>query len=285
MRRRAVLLILPAVLALITLAAAYLIFFGVSFTTQVPGGITYGPPFGLHNYIRYFSSAADLRVLALTVIYSVGISILVTIIGYPLGYFLVRTERRALRGFLLGLLVVTFFSGSVTRAYSWLILLGNHGLINTLLQGLGLTDHPVRMVYNLTGVSVALVHFLLHYFVFTIIGTMKNLPRAYEDASRDLGAGPLRVFWSITLPLSIPGVMTAGTLIYSLALSTFIFPLLLGGGRVAFVSNAIYSYIFINFDRPYAATASVIYLVVALGSIFVCFGLQRRMARGPTARA
>lgn len=283
MKRRPALLLLPAVAALITLAAAYIIFLGVSFATQVPGGVTYGAPFGLHNYLRYVTSAADLHILLLTVVYSVCTSLVVTLIGYPLGYFLVRSDKPVLRNLLLGLLVVTFFSGSVTRAYSWLILLGNRGLVNMLLHGLGLTDHPIRMVYNLTGVSVALVQFLLPYFVFTIIGTMKNLPRVCEDAARDLGAGPLRVFCRITLPLSLPGVMTAGTLIYSLALSTFVFPLLLGGGRVELVSNAIYQDIFVNFDQPYAAASSAIYLAVALGSIFVCLGLQKLVSRGPAA--
>lgn len=283
MKHRPALLLLPGVIALLTLAAAYVIFLGVSFATQVPGGITYGAPFGPHNYLRYVTSAADIHVLVLTVGYSVAIALLVTVIGYPLGYFLVRSERPALRNFLLGLLVVTFFSGSVTRAYSWLILLGNRGLVNMLFHWLGLTDRPVHMVYNLTGVSVALVHFLLPYFVFTIIGTVKNLPQACEDAARDLGAGPVRVFCQITLPLTLPGVMTAGTLIYSLALSTFVFPLLLGGGRVELVSNAIYQDIFVNFDQPYASTASVIYLAVALGSIFLCLGLQRLVSRGAAA--
>lgn len=283
MNRRPALLLLPAALALLTLAAAYVIFLGVSFATQTPGGITYGAPFGLHNYLRFINSGPDVSVLVLTVLYSVRITLLVTALGYPLGYFLVRSGRPFWRNLLLGLLVVTFFSGSVTRAYSWLVLLGNHGLVNVLLEGMGLTGHPIRMIYNFTGVSVALVHFLLPYFVFTIIGTMKNLPRGCEDAARDLGAGPLHVFRRVTLPLSLPGVMIAGTLTYSLALSTFVFPLLLGGGRVELVSNAIYRDIFVNFDQPYAATSSVIYLVVALASIFLCLGLQRLVTRRPGA--
>lgn len=280
MRRRTTsLLLVPAGAALAVLAAAYVVFLAVGFATQEPGGINSGPPFGLHNYVRYLTSSAALGVLGLTVAYSIVVSLAVAVVGYPLGYFLVRTEKRTLRALLLGLLVVTFFSGSVTRAYSWLVLLGNQGLVNAVLVGLGIVGRPLRMVYNLTGVSVALFHFLLPYFVFSILGTMKNLPRACEDAARDLGAGPLRVFAKVTLPLSLPGVMIAGTLVYSIALSTFVFPLLLGGGRVELVSNAIYREIAVNFDQPYAAASSVVYLVVALGSVFLCVTLQRFVSR------
>ncbi len=274
-------LIAPAALSLMMLVAAYAVFFVVSFATQEPGGINSGPPFGLHNYLRYLASSSALGVLGLTVGYSIAVSLVVVVIGFPLAYFLVRTESSALRACLLGLLIVTFFSGSVTRAYGWLVLLGNRGLINALLIGMGVTDRPIRMVYNMTGVSVALIHFLLPYFVFSILGTMKNLSRSCEEAARDLGAGPMLVFRRVTLPLCVPGLMVAGTLIYSVALSTFIFPLLLGGGRVELVSNAIYREISVNFDQPYAAASSAIFLVVSLGSVFLCLWLQRRLTRRP----
>jgi putative spermidine/putrescine transport system permease protein len=136
------------------------------------------------------------------------------------------------------------------------------------------------MIYNIFGVSIALVHFLVPYFVFVIIGAIRSIPKSCEEAARDLGANPFRVFYRVTLPLSIPGIMTATTLVYSLALSSFVFPLLLGGGRVQFVSDAIYSKIVVSFDRPYAAAASAVYLVVALGTIVVCYRLQRLVVRG-----
>ncbi|HEY0121638.1 MAG TPA: hypothetical protein VGC14_07740, partial [Rhizobium sp.] len=157
MRQGRFLLILPAALALAILMAAYLVFLGVSFATQQPGGINAVPPHGLHNYVRYLTSSAALGTLALTISYSIAVSLLVVVIGYPLSYFIVRTERRWLGTMLLGLLVLTFFSGSVTRAYGWLVLLGNKGVLNMLLMGVGLTSSPIRMIYNLTGVSVALV--------------------------------------------------------------------------------------------------------------------------------
>jgi len=280
MKRNGLLLLLPSGLALAVLTTAYLSFIAISFTTQELGGIDYGKPLGLHNYIRYFLSFSDIYILAMTVVYSIIISIVVMIIGYPIGYFIVRSDQNIFRSILLGLIVITFFSGSVTRAYSWMILLGNQGILNSTLKYLHIINNPVRMIYNIFGVSIALVHFLVPYFVFVIIGVIKNIPKSCEEAARDLGANPFRVFYRVTLPLSIPGIMTAATLVYSLALSSFVFPLLLGGGRVQFVSDAIYSKIVVSFDRPYAAAASAVYLVVALGTIIVCYRLQRLVVRG-----
>jgi len=179
----------------------------------------------------------------------------------------------------LGVLVVSFFSGTVTRAYSWVVLLGNNGIVNQTLVASGLVERPARLIYNLLGVTIGLVHFLLPYFVFTMLGALKNLSRDYEEAARDLGAGSFRVLRTILLPLSLSGLLVAGTLVYSLALSAFVIPLLLGGGRVALVSNAIYRQISINFDLPYAAAASAIYLIVAFATIGIAMGLQRRMGK------
>jgi putative spermidine/putrescine transport system permease protein len=279
MRPLSALLILPVVLVFLTLFGAYVVFFFSSLATLEAGGIRYGSPFGVHNYIRYLHSSAELNILFFTVYFSIFVTLIVAVIGYPIGYFLVRTERKWIRSLVLGVLVVSFFSGTVTRAYSWVVLLGNNGIVNQTLVGSGLVERPVRLIYNLLGVTIGLVHFLLPYFIFTMLGALKNLSRDYEEAARDLGAGSFRVLRTILLPLSLSGLLVAGTLVYSLALSAFVIPLLLGGGRVGLVSNAIYRQISINFDLPYAAASSAIYLIVAFATIGIAMGLQRRMGK------
>ena len=279
MRKASGFLHLPVGLVFFALFASYVVFFFSSLATLQPGGIIYGPPLGIHNYIQYLNNPAELNILFFTVYYSLFVTLIVALIGYPIAYFLVRTEKKWLRSIVLGVIVVSFFSGTVPRAYSWVVLLGNNGMVNQTLVALGLIERPVRLIYNLVGVTVGLVHFLLPYFVFTMLGALKNLSRDYEEAARDLGAGSIRVGIRVLLPLSLSGLLVAGTLVYSLALSAFVIPLVLGGGRVSLVSNAIYRQISINFDLPYAAAASAIYLLVAIVTIGLAMGLQRQIAK------
>jgi putative spermidine/putrescine transport system permease protein len=194
-------------------------------------------------------------------------------LGYPLAYVLARSPSRSLRRIVLFGLVMTFLSGGVTRAYAWLIILGNRGLINQALLGLGLT--PVKLVYNETGVVIGVVHFLLPFFVLTLLAALKNIPVSLEEAARNLGASRGRVFLHVVLPLSVPGLVSAASLSFAGALSAFLFPELLGGGRVHMASNVIYETILTDFNLPRVAAMAGLFLILALAALAFLGAVQR----------
>jgi putative spermidine/putrescine transport system permease protein len=266
---------LPAMLALAILAGAYGIFFATGLLQQVPGTASTAGPATLANYLRFAADAGQLPLFAHTFGFAILLALVTAVIGYPLAYFIARTDSRRLRLLFLAVLVATFLSGSVTRAYGWLVLLGNRGLLNSLLLNAGLVETPLRIVYRDIGVAIALVHFMLPFFVLTVVGGIRNVPRSLEEASRDLGIGPARTFLLVTLPLCLPAVAEGLALSLALGLSAFLFPLLLGGGRVRLVANAIYDQIFVAFDMPYAAVISAAFLVCACLSLLLMMAAQR----------
>jgi len=277
MRRN--LVALPAMLVLAVLAGAYGSFFATGLLRQVPGTASVAGPLSLDNYLRFLAGGGQVPVFLDTFGFAVLLTLITALAGYPLAYFIARTESRFLRVFFLAVLVATFLSGSVTRAYGWMVILGNRGLLNSLLLNAGLIEQPFRILYRQLGVGIALVHFLLPFFVLTVVGGIRNVPRALEEASRDLGCGPARTFMRVTLPLSLPAVAEGMALSLALALSAFLFPLMLGGGRVRLVANYIYDQIFVAFDIPFAAVVSAGFLVCSCAALLVMTGLQRLLLR------
>jgi putative spermidine/putrescine transport system permease protein len=267
--------VVPSVFVLAVFFSAFAVFFYTSLLHRIPGEAAVTGPADFSNYIRYFGSSVDLRVLADTLLMSAELTLLSLLLGYPLAYVIVRAESSLLRGFLLLSLVVTFLSGTVTRAYAWLIILGNNGLVNTVLKQAGIIDSPLKLVYNKTGVIIALLHFALPFFVLTMLGPLKNVPRVLEESAINLGASRLQAFFRVTLPLSVPGIVAACSLTFAVALGSFLFPMVLGGGRVRFVSNAIYELIFTSFDIPFAAATATVFLVVSLFFVWAFSAVQR----------
>jgi putative spermidine/putrescine transport system permease protein len=276
-------LLIPAFLAIAFLFTAYGDFAWISLFRSSGGGLSVSGSPSLDNYWRILGSSRELAILGETLWVSAELTGLTLLLGLPIAIAVARSRSRAFRTVIVFALAVTFLSGGVTRAYAWLVLLGSRGLFNTWLQQAGVISAPIPLVNNWNGVLIALVHFLLPFFVFTLVGAVKNVPVAVEEAARNLGASRARTFLFVTLPILLPGIVGAASLTYSLALSSFLFPMLLGGGRVRMVANYIYERIFVTSDVPFAAATSVVFLVVAIAVIAAFSGLERLLRRGRAA--
>lgn len=274
----------PSLLVLGLFFAAFATFAVLSLLHAIPGGAGVTGPLSLDNYREALTSSYNQEITLDTLWLAAELTLICILLGYPLAYVMARTPSRAARNLILFALIVTFLSGGVTRAYSWLIILGNTGLVNALFK---LLDWPtVRLVHNRTGVIISLVHFLLPFFVLTLFGNLKTVPRAFEEAARNLGAGRLRSFLWVTLPLSIPGLVAAATLTYAVALSSFLFPAILGGGKVLMAANLIYEKLLVAFDIPSAAAMAALFLAISLLSVGLLVQLERAVQRrlGPAGR-
>jgi putative spermidine/putrescine transport system permease protein len=252
----------PAALCAIAFVAAMAAVLQFSLRAYVPGSLD---PGGLT-----FANFTDLlkplyaQVFLNTVWICFLTAVATLIVGYPLAYALVRTDNAALKSILLVIVVTPLFLGEVVRTYSWIIVLGNSGFINSLLLGLGFVKQPVQFMFTTFGVVVALVHVTMPVMVIMLAAGLSHIDRDYQKAAESLGAGPIRTFLTVTLPLSMPGVVAGVTTAFAWTFSAFATPQLIGGGRVNMVSNLVYQLGFASFNFPFAASLCVAGLALTI---------------------
>lgn len=269
--------VLPSVFLAVALVASLASLFQYSFREYIPGSIKVGD-FTLGNFGR-MGSWVYLRVFIDSLLLSACTAVANLVLGYPLAYSLVRSKSSLLKSTILITTIVPMFTGDIVRTYSWLVVLGKNGFINGTLKAAGMIDTPLELLYTPLGVTVALVQYSLPVMVIILAAAISHIDVAYEKAAASLGAGPLRVFWNVTLPLTMPGILSGTVTIFAWTLSAFATPQLVGGGKVNMISNMVYQLGFSNFDFPFAAVLSM----AALALIFAILGLMslgmRRLER------
>jgi putative spermidine/putrescine transport system permease protein len=199
------------------------------------------------------------------------------VLAYPLALFLFRTDSRW-RGVLAVIAVMPMLVSGVVRVFGWLAILGDRGLINTLMQSLGLTGSPVRLVYNWTGVTIGLAESIMPYMILALLAGFGRLDRTLEEAALSLGASPWRTFLRVTLPLSLPAIALASGLGFILSMSAYITPRLLGGGRVFVLATEIFEQATTNTNWP-AAAVLAIYTLALLGTLAAIAQRSARRSR------
>lgn len=201
---------------------------------------------------------------------------LALLLAYPLSLFLFRTRTR-FRGLLIALAVAPMLVSGVVRVFGWLAILGDRGLVNALLQGFALISQPIRLVNNEFGVSIGLAESLMPYMILALLAGFGRLDRAVEEAAASLGARPWRVFLRVTLPLSLPAVVLGYLLCFVLAMSAYITPKLLGGGRVFVLATEIFDQAVTSVNWPLAAAMALYALALVLVLISAYAALTRRV--------
>ncbi|HWC02339.1 MAG TPA: ABC transporter permease [Methylomirabilota bacterium] len=262
---------LPALLVgptLLLLLVAFVAPLGIllvySFYESRPGGVMI-PAFTLAQYRRFLGDPFYLYVLWRTVLLGLWVTAWCIVLGYPLAYVLARTRSRTVRSVLVTLLLVPLMTSVVVRSYGWMILLANNGLINKALLALGLTSAPVQLLFNTTGVVIALVAILLPYMVLTLVPVIQNIAPALEEASQSLGASPTRMFRDVVVPLSLPGVAAGSILVFVLTIAAYATPRLVGGSRLLVMPIFVYDQTMALLNWPFASATSFILLALVLG--------------------
>ncbi len=263
----------PAALCALGLLAAMAAVLQYSLRAYVPGSLEVGG-FTLANFAAMLKPLYA-RVFLDTVWICFLTAFFSLLVGYPLAYALVRTQNVLAKSTILIIAITPLFLGEVVRTYSWIIVLGNSGFVNAMLIKAGLIGEPLQLMFTTFGVVVALVHVTLPVVVIMLAAALAHVDRDYEKAAQSLGAGPVRVFLTVTLPLSMPGIVASVTTAFAWTFSAFATPQLIGGGQVNMVSNLVYQLGFASFNFPFAASLSVAGLALA----FAVLGLLRLAAR------
>jgi putative spermidine/putrescine transport system permease protein len=222
------LIVLPALLMLLVL---YFVPLGNVLLTSVTD-----PRPGLGNYGLLFTSAAVQKTLMTTVRIASITTGVALLLGYAVAYAM-RAATGKRQRLMLFCVLLPFWISVLVRSFAWLTILGPQGPINAALMGLGLTEEPVALSRNETGVLIAMVHVMLPYAILTLYANMRGIDAGLVSAARSLGASRFQAFRMVFLPLTRPGLIGAGTLVFILSLGFYVTPAILGGGRVLMVAQ------------------------------------------------
>ena len=255
-RRRvtAVLLVLPVVMMTFLFLVPLLYLLWLSF----------GGPAGanLDSY-RQLSAPFYINLAYFTLQLAFFVTLACAVIAYPLAYMLANIESAVSRFMILSLLISLWLS-VLARTYSWIIILQRNGVVNDMLQHIGIIDQPLSLVYNQTGVYIGMVHILLPYMVMTLYPTMRAIDGSLVRSALSLGATPWMAFRRVYFPLSLSGLVSGSILVFTMAIGFFVTPAILGGGSANTIVMAIQNQVQVLVDLPLAAATSIILLLVSV---------------------
>lgn len=254
--------IIPAMLTALGLIVAMFTVMQFSVRAYIPGALDVGG-FTLANFNSLFKTVYA-NAFINTVMLSAKTAVFGLLMSYPLAYALVRTRTAWIKSVILIVAITPLFLGEVVRTYSWIIVLGNSGFLNSLLLSIGLIDKPIQFMFTQSGVVVALVHVTMPIMVLMLATALSHINPDYEKAAMSLGAGPVRTLLTVTTPLSIPGIVSSLTTAFAWTFSAFATPQLIGGGRVSTVATLVYQLGFSSMNFPFAAALSIAGLVLTI---------------------
>ncbi len=231
-------------------------------------GKPYGEGFSLASYAKFFADSYYLGAIAQTLWIGVLCAAVCLLLGFPLALWIVRSGPRW-RALLYGIVLSPLLVGIVVRSYGWTILLGNNGVINRFLRDSGFTDSPVPLMYNSFGIVVALAHVFLPFMVLPIMGALQAVDPALENAARSLGASRGTVLRRVLLPLAMPGIQSGTILVFVLAVSAYVTPMLIGGMRVKTMAVIVVDTLIEQFQWPFGSALALLLSLAAAVVVLV----------------
>ncbi len=234
-----------------------------------------GEGWTLQHYANALTDSFYLEILARTI----GLGCVVTrctlVSGFPLAYILARSQSRW-RHWLTLLVIFPMLLNLVVRTFGWISLLARRGLVNQWLMGLGITDEPLRLMFNFTGLMIGLTHIFLPVMVLVLIAGIQNIPRDLEEAAGVLGASRAAVFAKVVLPLSAPGILAGSILVFVLTVSALVTPRLLGGPTYKVVSTLVYEQFLQLLNWPAGSALALLMTAVVLLLLWLGARIARR---------
>jgi spermidine/putrescine transport system permease protein len=272
---RAAITLPPLLWVAVFLLFPYVLLFFYSFWSVSPTQ-TIVHSWTLDNYRELLRVNVYLQTLFRSMWIAARVMIFSLVLGYPLAYYLSfhAGERKDL---FYQLVIIPLWVSYLVRAYAWKTILGSDGVLNTLLQYMHLTKHPMEfLLYSPFAVVLTLTHIYTPFAFLPIYASLEHIPRNLVEASHDLGASPFQTFWRVIFPLSIPGVLAGATFAFVLSLGDFLAPLLLGGPSGIMISNIVVSLFGAAYNWPLGAAISLCMLVLVLALLFVSENLEKK---------
>jgi putative spermidine/putrescine transport system permease protein len=269
-------LIVPTLLFLLVFfAVPYLNMVRMSFLLKPAEG-PYLPQFTLANYARALLDPFNWKILRNTFWYSILTTVITLVLGYPIAYHLTQATPRRKR-WLLVLIISPLLVSVVVRGFAWLILLGRVGLVNQFMQWAAGTE--LILIGTPDGIVVGLVHVFIPFMALSIAGSLQNISPDVVQAARSLGAGPWQRFWRVIWPLSLPGVLAGSVLVFVLAVSSYVIPIMLGASNVLVMPMLIVQTLLDTFNWPLGSALSMIFFGLTATILALYLKLMGRSMR------
>jgi putative spermidine/putrescine transport system permease protein len=214
-------------------------------------------------------------VLLRTLLISASVTLLCLLLGFPVAWLLTQVRDRT-ADWLMVLVLLPFWTSLLVRTAAWVVVLQREGMVNSLLVKLGLIAEPLTLIYNRTGVLIAMTHVLLPFMILPLYSVLKGIPPQYMRAAGSLGAPPLNAFVRVYLPLAAPGVAAGSLMVFILALGYYITPALVGGGSDQMLSYFVATY---TTDTGNWGLAAALGLLM-LASTLALYALAHRLSGG-----
>jgi putative spermidine/putrescine transport system permease protein/mannopine transport system permease protein len=230
---------------------------------------------GFGNYTKVLLTGPFLSILLYTLEVAAIVTAACLIIAYPIAALISRMQGRGLH-VITGTIVGSLWTSAVIRSYAWMILFSRFGVVNQGLVALGVADTPIRILQTTTAVVIGMVHIMLPFMLLPLIATMRRIDPALLRAGRIMGAGPIRLFLHVYLPLSLPGVNAGTILVFITSLGFFITPSLLGGGRTTMAAMIIEQEANTYLDWPLASAIATVLLAFTM-AIYLVYGRLTRV--------
>jgi ABC-type spermidine/putrescine transport system permease subunit I len=224
--------------------------------------------FSMENYERMIKRKSYGRIFRTTFKISFLTTGLCILIGYPLAYFMSQLPNKIANLCLITVLL-PFWTSLLVRTYAWLVLLQKRGLVNDWGISLGLWEEPLKMVHNMSGTLIGMVHIMLPFLILPVYGAMKSIDRDFLKAASNLGASPMKAFWTVFFPLSSPGLIAGSLIVFVLCLGFYVTPAVLGGGKIIMVSMKIASNIELFVNWGAASSMGVILLLLTVAALWI----------------
>jgi putative spermidine/putrescine transport system permease protein len=260
--RRAGAMAPASLLVLVFLALPMLLMLRYSFNSFVPGKFMV-EAVTLENYVKLAVDPYYRHVLTLTLVVSFSVTILTLIVGWPVAQFLARTQSKH-KGLMLLAVVLPLFAGNAVRAAGWMVAFGREGLVNRVLQAVGVIDAPLEIMFTPTAVIIGIVSVNLSYVVLTLSSVIEGIDRRAEEAALSLGATPFETWRLVTLPLALPGLLAAGVLSFILSMNAYATPVLLGGPSFQMMAPVVADQVLQRANWPFGASLGFVLMLVTL---------------------
>lgn len=244
------------------------------FTTETEDGSIV---FSLANYKDFFTNKIYLTVLWRSLWFSAVATVICLALGYPVAYILARSNFKN-KSFLMSMLVVPMWMNLLLRTYAWLVLLDNNGLVNMALEFFGLS--PVRFLYNDGAIIFGMVYNFLPFMILPIHSVLVKMDKHAIEAAQDLGADKMQVFKRITLPLSVPGIISGITMVFMPAVTTFAISNILSGRKTSLMGNLIENQFVLQDNWHRGAAISIVLIVIILLSMVFTSKYEKDDERG-----
>ncbi|MCI8622291.1 MAG: ABC transporter permease [Provencibacterium sp.] len=264
MKRRSKAWILVAPLYLVTIVLVFLPLIYIVALSFLKKDVLWGVTneWTLGNY-RQMLDPVYLKTFVDSLKLAFATTVITTLLGYPFGYFMAKLPPRW-RNLCMLLVVVPFWTNALIRIYGWMILLRAKGVLNTALMALGILSQPMKILYTYSAVLIGMVYSLLPFMILPVYNSVEKMDWSLVEASRDLGATAIEAFFTVTLKLTLPGVLSGFVLVFVPSIGLFFISDLLGGGKIMLVGNLIKNQLLQARDWPFGAALSVVMMLLTL---------------------